>query len=144
LRSATTSLAKWGKKLLAKKGAINLAVAAVARKLTVAVWYLLMGRWTPLEEIDDRLCVKVSKIIGQVGQEGLDKLGKTRKNLREQAYQLLKSIKTAAPDPKDKPASESQTQAGQLPEAAIYILGPRKNFTPKAKAKSLAPEYGVA
>ena len=37
-------LAKWGKKLLARKGSVNLAAGAVARKLTVAIWYLLMGR----------------------------------------------------------------------------------------------------
>ena len=52
LRCSKTPLAQWGKKLLARKGQINLVVAAIARKLTVAVWYLLMGRWTPLEEID--------------------------------------------------------------------------------------------
>src|SRR6266480_2774322 len=34
-------LAKWGKKLLARKGSIKLAVAAVARKLVMAIWYLM-------------------------------------------------------------------------------------------------------
>jgi hypothetical protein len=43
LRCSKTPLARWGKKLLARKGQINLAVA---------VWYLMMGRWTTLEEID--------------------------------------------------------------------------------------------
>ena len=41
-------LAKWGKKRLARKGSVNLAAGAVARKLAVAIWYLLMGvgpRW---------------------------------------------------------------------------------------------------
>ena len=52
LRSGRTPLAQWGKRLLGRKGSVNLAVAALARKLTVAVWYLMMGRWTPLEEID--------------------------------------------------------------------------------------------
>ena len=42
-------LAKWGKKLSARKGSPNLAVAAVARKLVVAVWHLMMGRWTAAE-----------------------------------------------------------------------------------------------
>lgn len=46
LRSGKSPLARWGKKLLAAKGSVNLAVAAIARKLTVAVWYLMMGRWT--------------------------------------------------------------------------------------------------
>jgi len=44
LRCGKTPLARWGKKLLASKGSVNLAVAAIARKLTVAVWYLMMGR----------------------------------------------------------------------------------------------------
>ena len=34
LRSGKTPLARWGKKLLASKGSVNLAVAAIARKLT--------------------------------------------------------------------------------------------------------------
>jgi transposase len=51
LRCSPTPLARWGKRLLARKGQINLAVAAMARKLVVAVWYLMSGSWTPLEEI---------------------------------------------------------------------------------------------
>lgn len=92
LRS-THPLARWGKKLLARKGALNLAVGAVARKLTVAVWYLMMGRWTPLEEIDSRLALKVGKIITGVGPGKLKELGQTRKTLRQQIYQRLKAGK---------------------------------------------------
>lgn len=98
LRS-THPLAKWGKKLLARKGALNLAVGAVARKLTVAVWYLMMGRWTPLEEIDTRLALKVGKIIASVGPAGLKQLGQTRKALRQQIYQCLKAGKVYQLDP---------------------------------------------
>jgi len=112
-------LAKWGKKLLAKKGSVNLAVAAIARKLVVAIWYLMMGRWTPLEEIDDLLALKVGKIITKVGPNGLKKLDKTRKTLREETFQSLK--------------------AGR-----VYILDPGKQFEPKPKANSLAAEYGLA
>jgi hypothetical protein len=114
-------LAKWGKKLLARKGEIKLVVAAIARKLTVAVWYLMMGQWTPLEEIDERLALKVGKIITHVGQENLRKLGKTRRSFREEAYQSLKTGK-------------------------IYVLDANKKFTPKTKpepAPSLAAEYGL-
>jgi len=50
LRCSSTPLAKWGKRLLARKGQTNLVVASMARRLTVAVWYLMMGRWTSLEE----------------------------------------------------------------------------------------------
>jgi transposase len=102
LRSSQAALARWGKKLLGRKGSINLSVAAIARKLTVAVWYLMMGRWTPLEEIDDRLAIKVSKIISHVGPTGLQKLGKSRKDLREQAHTSLKTGRVYILDPDTK------------------------------------------
>ena len=82
LRCSQSPLARWGKKLLAAKGSVNLAVAAIARKLTVAVWYLMMGRWTALEEIDARLLRKVSSMISSVGQSRLKSLGKSRKKNR--------------------------------------------------------------
>jgi len=84
-------LAQWGRKLLRRKGEVKLVIAAIARKLAVAVWYLMMGRWTPLEEIDNRLVIKVGKIISQVGRGGLEKLGKARKAYREEIYDSLKS-----------------------------------------------------
>jgi hypothetical protein len=115
---STHPLAKWGKKLLAKKGSVNLVVAAIARKLVVAVWYLMMGRWTPVEEIDARLSVKVGKIITHVGPNALKQLDKTRKTLRQETCQSLK--------------------AGR-----VYVLDPNKKFTPKPKANSLATEYGL-
>ena len=99
-------LAKWGKKLLARKGSRNLAAGAVARKLAVAIWYLLMGRWTPLAEIDDRLAIKVGKIIKSVGPKGFKQLGKTRKAIRAEAYLALKTGRDYVLDPtrKFKPA----------------------------------------
>ena len=106
LRSKTP-LAQWGKRLLARKGSINLVVAAIARKLAVAVWYLLMGRWTPMEDIDTRLSIKLSKIISQVGSKGLQTLGKTRKDLRQEINQSLKKGRT-------------------------YVLDWKKNYTPAA------------
>jgi transposase len=87
-------LAKWGKKLLARKGKRNLAVAAIARKLAVAIWYLMMGRWTSLEEIDQRLHCKVNKMISAVGAKGLKLMGKTRQVFREEIYHSLKSGRT--------------------------------------------------
>jgi hypothetical protein len=98
-------LAKWGKKLLARKGSVNLAAGAVARKLAVAIWYLLMGRWTPLEEIDERLALKVGKIITSVGPNGLKQLGKTRPTLRKETFHLLTT-------------------------GRIYVLDPNKTFAP--------------
>ena len=114
-------LAKWGKKLMARKGSLKLAVAAIARKLLVAIWYLMMGRWTPLEEIDERLARKVGKIITNVGPAGLKKLGKTRQAFREETYQTVKT-------------------------GRIYVLDPNIKFTPHPKtqpAETLAAEYGL-
>ena len=99
LRCSQSALARWGRKLLAAKGSVNLAVAAIARKLTVATWYLMMGRWTPLEEMDARLLRKVSSMISSVGQPGLKALGKTRKLYREEICQRLKTGRTYVLDP---------------------------------------------
>lgn len=128
LRCAKTPLAQWGRKLLGRKGSLNLAVAAIARKLTVAVWYLMMGRWTPLEEIDERLCLKIGKIISQVGQQRLHRLGKTRKRLREDAYQVLKNAKM------------------YLLHGTVFTCDTNGNWTRGLKvqpASTLAQEYGL-
>jgi transposase len=111
-------LAHWGKKLLARKGSVKLAVAAVARKLTVAVWYLLMGQWTPLQEIDERLVLKVGKVISRLGTARLKKTGQPRDALRQQAYHSLKT-------------------------GRVYKLNPKKTFFQKPKGNCLAEEYGL-
>lgn len=95
-------VAKWGHKLLRRKGAANLAIAAIARKLTVAIWYLMMGRWTPLEEIDALLNRKVGKIVSGVGIKTLQQLGKTRKAFREEAFASLKTGRTYQLNPDKK------------------------------------------
>jgi transposase len=102
LRSSQTPLAQWGKKLLARKGQINLVVAAIARKLTVAVWYLMMGRWTPLEEVDPRLRLKIGKILSQVGAAGFKRLGKTRKAFRQEVFDSLQRGRLYVLDPNTK------------------------------------------
>src|SRR3989454_784886 len=114
------ALGVWGRKLLARKGSVKLAVAALARKLTVAVWYLMMGRWTPVEEIDTALIGKVSKMITGIGPTALRQLGKTRKAVRTETYQALKG--------------------------RIYVLDDHKKFEPKPKITrtlTLAEEYGL-
>jgi transposase len=116
LRCSRTPLAQWGRKLLARKGQINLVVAAMARKLTVSVWYLMRGQWTTLEEVEKPLAIKVSKIMSQAGKTGWEKLGKTRKAFREEIFQALKAGKT-------------------------YVLHPNKKFTPTLTG--VAQEYGL-
>jgi len=106
-------IAKWGKKLMARKSSMKLAVAAVARKLTVAIWYLMNGRWTPLEELDERLVLKVGKVISHVGAKALQAAGKTRKMVREQTYHALR-------------------------QGRVYQLNPDKKFVPKPKLQPQA------
>ena len=85
------SLGRWGRRLLARKGQRNLAVAAVARKLLVAIWYLLKGQWTQLEEIDAALQLKVGKILSDIGPEGFAAAGRKRKDIRAEVLERLKS-----------------------------------------------------
>lgn len=122
LRCSKNPLALWGKKLLARKGERHLAVSAVARKLAVAVWYLMAGRWTTLEEIDRELNVKIGKMISSVGPVGLKSLGKTRKVFRQEIFESLKSGRQ-------------------------YQLDPNKKFRLKPnieKPLTLAQEYGLS
>ena len=105
LRCARTPLAHWGKKLLARKGELKLVVAAIARKLAVAVWYLMMGRWTPVAEIDRRLEIKLGKIITQVApaKELPKKVGKTRSALLQEIRDRLKTGREYLRPPTQKP-----------------------------------------
>jgi hypothetical protein len=109
LRCGQNALAKWGKRLLARKGQINLVVVAIARRLAVAVWYLMMGRWTPLEEVDARLDIKINKMLTQVGAGRIKASGKVRKEWKRTAVEKLKAGKT-------------------------YVLNPSKTFQPRTTA----------
>lgn len=61
LRGRSHPLSRWGRKIAIRKG-LKIAVIAVARKLLVAVWYLLNGKWCPLEEIPANLAAKLRTI----------------------------------------------------------------------------------
>lgn len=87
-------LAKWGKKLLARKGLMNLVVAAIARKLTVAIWYLMIGKWTPVEEVGPQLKAKISTLISTIDPSVLKTRALTRKNFRDQLTLLLQEGRT--------------------------------------------------
>jgi hypothetical protein len=95
-------LAKWGKKRPTRKGSVNLATGAVARKLTVAVCHLRLGRWRALEETDERLALKVGNIITSVGPKGLQQPDKTRPALRKETFDLLKTGRVYGLDPNKK------------------------------------------
>ena len=97
-------LGKWGQKLLRRKGEINLVVVAVARKMVVAIWYLLKGQWTSLEEIENSLEIKVHKIVSRVGVAGCKALQKTRSQLRTEVFERLKTGRTYYLNPNKKMA----------------------------------------
>lgn len=67
-------LHQWGWKLLVKKER-NTAVAAVARKLAVSIWHLLMGHFTALLEVTDHLRTKLLRIATVLGKAGITDLG---------------------------------------------------------------------
>jgi hypothetical protein len=134
LRSPQQPLGKWGRKLFARKGVRNIAVAAVARKLAVAVWYLMMGRWNPLEEIDAALSLKVGKIISQVGKDHLKQTSKTRQTLRQEIFQTLLAGRVKAPDPLPKTASAPAHETKPSSQTVkVYRLKPAQKLIPKGR-----------
>lgn len=60
-------LGTWGWKLFARKGNRNTAVAAIARKLTVQVWHLLMGNPPEGLEGDKTLAFKFQRLAASLG-----------------------------------------------------------------------------
>ena len=74
MNQRASPLHKWGWKLQIKKNR-NLAVAAVARKLTVAIWYLLKGHFTPLIELNDHLKTKLLRLATVLGKKTLKRRG---------------------------------------------------------------------
>lgn len=75
LRQTTHPLHAWAWKLCLRKSHKNVAVAAVARKLTVSIWYCLRGLFTPLAALDTTLEGKIGKIATVLGQKVIQLLG---------------------------------------------------------------------
>ena len=65
---------KWAVALKMRKGN-NIAVAALARKLVVSVWYLLRGLFTPMTEVTEQIKVKLHKIASVIGKARLKEMG---------------------------------------------------------------------
>ncbi len=74
MNQKASPLHRWGWKLALNKHR-NHAVAAVARKLAVAIWHLLNGHFTPLLEADQHLTAKLYKLATVLGRETLQTLG---------------------------------------------------------------------
>ena len=104
-------LGQWGRKLACRKGHTNVGVVAVARKMIVAIWYLLKGRWTALSDLETSLKAKVSKVLSHVGQSGYKALNKTRSELRKEVFERLKTGRVYQLDPDKKMPSKSATES---------------------------------
>jgi transposase len=75
LAQKASPLHAWGWKLCLRKSSKKIAVVAIARKLTVSIWYLLRGLFTPLQQVDTTLEVKLSKLATAIGGPSLRHLG---------------------------------------------------------------------
>jgi transposase len=80
---------RWAIALKMRKGTC-LAVAALARKLAVAVWYLMKGFFSPMTEISNSVRVKIHKIACAIRLQRIKKLGYTSvRSFEEEKLKLL-------------------------------------------------------
>ncbi len=139
MRSKTLPMAQWARKLMARKSAKNLAVAALARKLAVAIWYVMMGRWTQLEEVEKALQTKIGKIIGAVGNDILAKLKKNKIKYRQEIYAALlegQTIYMVGPSPAPAPKDRGFIALDSSPAAACQgDKAPRPRFLAETGAQ---------
>lgn len=89
LNQSGSPLHKWGWKLALRKHR-HLAAAAIARKLAVTIWHLLMGHCAALVEADEHLTTKLTKLATLLGHDALKKLGfETREAWVSQQIKLI-------------------------------------------------------
>ena len=89
LRYGRASVHRWALALKMRKGK-PIAVAALARKIVVAVWYLLNGLVAALKEPDETLKRKVHKIALEIGASTLKRMNYRTLTLFEE--ELLQKI----------------------------------------------------
>lgn len=93
-----TAMGQWGWKLFARKGNRNVAVVAIARKLLVQVWHLLMGNPPTALESDKSLTAKLIKTAMALGSDLRKQLGLTG-TLAQCAQKLRERILAPLPNP---------------------------------------------
>ncbi len=89
LNQKNSPLHQWGWKLTLRKGHRNIAVAAVARKLTVSIWYLLKGHFSPLTEATETIRVKIHKLATEIGVKTIKMMGYASKTAFEEEKMAL-------------------------------------------------------
>jgi transposase len=91
LLSCVNPLQKWGLSVALRRGT-NKAAVAVARKLTVAVWHVLMGHWNKALEESTTLLTKLTKLATELGLPTLKELGYASKlAFQEQKLEVLRT-----------------------------------------------------
>jgi len=91
LNQRSSPLHTWGWKLCLRKSHKNVAIAAIARKLTVSIWYMMRGLFAPLKQVDVTLHAKLGKIATDIGVKKLRQLGYQTKKafIQEKSAWLL-------------------------------------------------------
>jgi transposase len=91
LLTTVNPLQKWGLSVALRRGT-NKAAVAVARKLTVAVWHVMMGHWAKALEETPTLLTKLSKLATDLGVPTLQELGYASKlAFQEQKLEVLRT-----------------------------------------------------
>jgi transposase len=86
---ASNPLATWGRALVYRKGR-NIAAIAVARKLTVYIWYLLRGFFTPLQNLSTSFRTKLQKLAVEIGTARRREMGyKTIRDFIQKKEKIL-------------------------------------------------------
>lgn len=80
-QGSKSALGKWGMSLFLRKGNKNIAVSAIARRLAMQVWHILMGHRTELLEPTKSRNVKFGKLLAMIGKEGREKIDLPKRNL---------------------------------------------------------------
>jgi transposase len=89
MRCGQGSTHKWALALKMRKGR-NIAVAALARKLVVSLWYLLRGFFTPMTEITQHIQIKMHKIASDIGKKRIREMGYAKlADFEKEKLQLL-------------------------------------------------------
>jgi len=73
-RSQSNPFHKWAWSVHFRRGR-NIAVVAVARKMVTALWYLLMGMFTPLTEATPHLQRKIRILAAEIGIKAVKEMG---------------------------------------------------------------------
>lgn len=74
-RHGKQAMHKWARKKVASGKPRNLVLAALARKMAVALWHALMGHPVPGREAEAGHVRKLAKAARSLGKEGLEALG---------------------------------------------------------------------